>query len=48
MMGVASDTGAKLAVMRDLRCKRGVLESCPAESLALQIRSVGECGDRTE
>jgi hypothetical protein len=35
-MGVMPDTGIKLAVMRDSRCKRGVLESCPAESLGLQ------------
>jgi len=34
-MGVMPDTGIKLAVMRDSRCKRGVLESCPAENLAL-------------
>ena len=48
MMGVAPDTGVKLAVMMALRSKRGVLESCPAENLTLRIRSVGECGDHTE
>ena len=47
MMGVASDTDAKLAVTMDSRSKRGV-ESCPAENLMLQLRSVGKCGDRTE
>ena len=47
MMCVASDTGAKLAVMMDSRSRRGV-ESCPVESLMLRLRSMGECGDRTE